>query len=260
MSDWTLHHGDCLDPVTGLASLADKSVDVVITDPPYSEHVHTASRRGSMRAEPGKGRAAISRSVDLGFAHLTPEVMAWTACELARLARRWVLVFCDVEGVHAWRAALGAAGLEPVRIGAWIKIGGTPQFTGDRPATGFEAVVIAHPVGKKRWNGGGRPAVWSVPIVLDRGGADTAEARVHTTQKPLALMERLVRLFSDPGETILDPFAGSGTTGVAAIRLGRRFVGWERDERYADIARKRIGSAREQLDISRLYPDLEVTP
>jgi site-specific DNA-methyltransferase (adenine-specific) len=46
-------------------------------------------------------------------------------------------------------------------------------------------------------------------------------------QKPLALMDVLVRLFSEPGELILDPFAGSGTTGVAALRLGRRFVGWE---------------------------------
>jgi DNA modification methylase len=71
----------------------------------------------------------------------------------------------------------------------------------------------------------------------------------HQTQKPLALMELLVRLFSDKGELILDPFAGSGTTGVAAIRLGRRFLAWETNPEYAAIARRRLEAAREQLEL-----------
>jgi len=62
-------------------------------------------------------------------------------------------------------------------------------------------------------------------------------------------MEILVRLFSDRGALILDPFAGSGTTGVAALRLGRRFLGWEMNPEYAALARKRLSSAREQLGI-----------
>jgi DNA modification methylase len=62
-------------------------------------------------------------------------------------------------------------------------------------------------------------------------------------------MESLIRDFTDPGDTILDPFMGSGTTGVAAIRLGRSFIGWERDHRYFAIAQKRIAAAREQLEI-----------
>jgi site-specific DNA-methyltransferase (adenine-specific) len=71
----------------------------------------------------------------------------------------------------------------------------------------------------------------------------------HQTQKPLALMELLVRLFSEKGELILDPFAGSGTTGVAAIRQGRRFLGWELNGEYVAIARKRLAVAREQLQL-----------
>ena len=62
-------------------------------------------------------------------------------------------------------------------------------------------------------------------------------------------MDVLVRLFSDRGELILDPFAGSGTTGVAALRLGRRFIGWEMNAASADIARRRLATAREQLEI-----------
>lgn len=72
-------------------------------------------------------------------------------------------------------------------------------------------------------------------------------AHEHPTQKPISLMQALVRDFTDPDDLILDPFAGSGTTGVACRRLGRRFIGWERDPKYAEIARSRIDAAREQL-------------
>ena len=62
-------------------------------------------------------------------------------------------------------------------------------------------------------------------------------------------MERLILDFTDPGDLILDPFAGSGTTGVAAVRLGRRFVGWEKDPKYHAIATKRLAGTREQLSL-----------
>ena len=246
MSDWTLHLGDCLDPVTGLASLADKSVDHVICDPPYSENVHGAQRRGHIESEPGTGRSSFNRSVDLGFESLSAGVRSDVAIHCGRIARRWAMAFCDVESAHLWSADLVMSDLDYVRTMAWIKIGSTPQFTGDRPAVGFEAIVLAHQPGKKRWNGGGKHGVYSMPIVLDRGHA---VERVHTTQKPDRLMEMLIRDFTDPGETILDPFAGSGTTGVAAIRMGRKFIGWERDPKYHAIAMKRLAAAREQLEL-----------
>ena len=76
----------------------------------------------------------------------------------------------------------------------------------------------------------------------------------HETQKPVALMSALVRDFTDPGELVCDPFAGSGTTGVACIRLGRRFIGWERDPKYFAVAVKRLTAARGQL---RLFEGVE---
>jgi site-specific DNA-methyltransferase (adenine-specific) len=243
MSDrWSLHHGDCL---PWLAAMPDKSVDVCLTDPPYSEHVHGKSRAGSRELRQGrwdKSKAAISRSADLGFPAITPEEMAETSRHLARVTRRWVLVFSDMESTADWRRCLVAAGLDYVRTGVWVKLGATPQFTGDRPAPGFEAITIAHPKGKKRWNGGGTNAVWTHAIELNRGGGNE---RLHTTQKPLPLLLELVSLFSDPGETILDPYAGSGTTGVAALRLGRRFLGAEKDVAYAQTASERL-TAEEQ--------------
>ena len=75
------------------------------------------------------------------------------------------------------------------------------------------------------------------------------DLRCHPTQKPLSLMEALVRDFSDPGELVLDPFAGAGTTGVAALSLGRRFLGWELDPAHAATAQRRLAEVRPQLEL-----------
>jgi site-specific DNA-methyltransferase (adenine-specific) len=71
----------------------------------------------------------------------------------------------------------------------------------------------------------------------------SAGKSLHPTQKPVALMEYLIRTYTNEGETVLDNTMGSGTTGVACARAGRRFVGIERDEAFFEIARKRIESA-----------------
>lgn len=219
--------------------MPDKSVDVVITDPPYSEHVHSKSRRGLTVTHKANATDEISERRELGFDSITAEVMSAIAAQLGRLSRRWVAVFCDEWSDHLWRDALEAAGLEYIRTCIWIKIGGAPQFTGDRPAVGHEYIILAHPPGRKRWNGGGKTGVYSFATAIDRDRSGL-DFRVHTTQKPLRLMEELVRDFADEGELVLDPFAGSGTTGMAAIRNGRRFMGWERDPNYHEIATKRL--------------------
>lgn len=240
--------GDCLDPVSGLVSLGDgdiqSGVDVVMTDPPYSEHVHSRSMRGAVG-----WKGAPCERADLGFDSLDGRTLLTASAQFERLARRWVLVFSDVESAHLWRESLEARGLEYVRTCFWHKVCGTPRFTGDRPAVACEAITVCHRPGRKRWNGGGKQGLYSFPVAVGRPGRQQDDARVHTTQKPLALMESLVRDFTDPGELICDPFAGSGTTGVAAKRLGRRFIGWERDPKYHAIAEKRIAGAREQFSL-----------
>lgn len=230
----TVHHGKVEDVLPKLST-----VDVTITDPPYSEHTHKSVRSAKMHANDRGGRygSDVRRTVELGFESLTPELREFCAVQFARLTQRWVLVFSDVESDYLWRDDLVTAGLDYVRTGAWVKVGSTPQFSGDRPATGFEAVTIAHPKGRKRWNGGGKHALWSVPIVLNRSGNDP---RWHTTQKPLALMDVLVDQFSEPGETILDAFGGSGTTAVAASRLGRKCIVIEQNEGHCESIVKRL--------------------
>lgn len=232
-----LRLGDCLDPVTGLASLPDKSVDVVITDPPYEAEAHTKQRRCRDVLE---GRAV---SAALTFAPMDQASRLHAAREIGRLARRWSLVFCQVEAAMEWRSVLEAGRLGYVRTMVWVKPDGSPQFTGDRPGMGYESVVVVHASDeKKRWNAGGKRGVYEFLTGKNRSG--------HPTEKPESLMAALVADFTDPGELILDPFAGSGTTGVAAIRLGRRFIGWERDEKYHAIATKRLSGTREQLTLA----------
>src|SRR5262245_39819475 len=227
---WNIHVGDCL---AGLAELDSASVDVVITDPPYEAEAHTSER---LVARAG-GRLAVE---PITFPPITEEQRCESSRQMARLARRWILVFCQVEAAMKWRAALEAAGAVYKRTCIWVKPDGKPQYSGDRPGIGYESIVACHAPGRSTWNGGGSHGVF----VVNKGGDPRTG---HQTQKPLALMEVLVRLFSNPGELVLDPFAGSGTTGVAAIRLGRRFLGWEMNPDYASIARKRLTAAREQL-------------
>ncbi len=244
--DYTVVPGDCAEL---LPLLVDKGVDHVITDPPYSSDVHRGMRAGKRAEMPSArdARARTRQATDLGFAHITPELRALVAQHAARVARRWSLVFSDVESVHLWRRDLEAAGLTYRRTGAWMRLGGAPQLSGDRPAAGFEAIAIAHPKGRSKWNGGGKAGVWSHAVVINRVGRGGRKEgviplRVNEAQKPLGLMLDLVAQFTEPGDLVLDPFCGSGTTGVACAQLGRRFIGFELRPEQVEHALRRIGS------------------
>lgn len=227
----------CGDAVDLLREIPDDGVDVTLTDPPYSEHVHANSRVGAKTATVKK-KKRISKAKDLGFASLSRPLRAQICHELARVTRRWVLVFSDHEGSVGWANDLRYAGLELVRYGVWVKKGAPPQFSGDRPGVGHEVIVIAHrppPGNKKQWNGGGHHARWEYAI--------ERKNRVHTTQKPSALCDALVAQFSNEGETILDPFTGSGAILTAAVRAGRRPLGFEIDPHYARLSSEAVHQA-----------------
>lgn len=214
----TIYHGDCRD------ALPSVSVDVTITDPPYAERTHAGARSGN----------AIGRRL-ISFDSFTESELTEIATKLVQITSRWVLMTCDWH--HA--SQLENSG-HLVRLGVWIKPNSAPQFTGDRPAMGWEAVAILHRQGRKQWNGGGHSAVWH--HVIEQGQ--------HPTQKPLGLVKQWVNLFSNPEELILDPFMGSGTTLRAAKDLGRKAIGIEREERYCEIAAKRL--SQEVFDFSEV--------
>lgn len=230
--------GDCLIEMQKL----DK-VDVCIFDPPYSKYVHANIRTAAI----SKTRRNV-HDVNLCFDSIAFDWMQKCAVELARIVKRWVLVFCGVEASHEWIAALQSVGFDYVRTGAWVRKG-APQFTGDRPGCGYDSIVICHPKGRKKWNGGGTDSVWSHGTVHGCRPCGSNNTREHPTQKPLPLMVELVSLFSDSGETVLDCTCGAGSTGVAAVRLGRHFIGIEQQEKWATIARERCAAEDDGSDV-----------
>jgi DNA modification methylase len=235
--------GDCIE---GMSDLPDRSIDHFITDPPYAPRAMRNVKTHGMIKERRDGVM-----YDFGYVGMTPKLRLEAAREMARLARRWVLVWSDVESMDLWRDVLEDAGLSYVRYGYWWRENGAPQFTGDRPAQGVEGCVIMHGPERMAWNGGGRPALWKGPI--SRGNARPG----HSTPKPEWLMDAQVREFTDPGDLVCDPFVGSGTTGVSCVKLGRRFIGWELRESFHEEAAKRLASAKEQIQI--VEPSRHVT-
>ena len=217
-----IYHGDCREVITTLGP-----VDHVMTDPPYGEETHEGARTGS------------GQSVLVDFASTEAAKIAAMLAPI-RL-KRWAILTIDWQHVLPLKQS-PPAGWRFVRHGAWVKPNGAPQFTGDRPAQGWEAVAILHAgvSGKMRWNGGGYPAVWIHNKVQG----------YHPTGKPESLLLEWVAQFSDAGDLILDPFMGSGTTLAAAKRLGRRAIGIELEERYCEIAARRLRQEALPLEVA----------
>jgi site-specific DNA-methyltransferase (adenine-specific) len=216
----TLYLGDCREVLPLLAS-----VDHVISDPPYARDVYLRMGHGGKDAR-HKSMAIVKMAA--GEIGCIDEALGPVAVQIGRLVRRWVIVFSDVETTGRWREAFVGAGLRYVRTGAWVKPDAMPQMSGDRPGVGFEPCTIAHAQGQMRWNGGGGLALWTY---FTAKGASRPD---HPCPKPEPLMRELVDQFTDIGDLILDPFGGSGTTGVAAKRMGRRCILIEQEEKHCE--------------------------
>lgn len=217
IGDATLYLGDCRELLPTLGK-----VDAVVTDPPYQEKTHKGSLEG------------------IDFAPLESHGIA---NQMLAVSSGWVLAFCEFEQLGHYQAAVGEC---YIRGGVWDKVTSMPQLTGDRPAQWGEAIAIMHNKGRKKWNGGGKAANWRIP---HEGGKE------HPTQKPVALMGALLRDFTNTGDAVLDPFMGSGTTGVAAVKLGRSFIGIECEPSYFAIACRRIEAAYKQPDMFIQRPE-----
>ena len=231
---------DCFEAMAGMD---DKSVDLVLSDPPYEENMHVA-KAGA------RGKKVSNSPFDIkgrkfrtdGQVELKPIAFASidgirekAAAEMVRLSRGWVLVFCTPEGIAPWRDAFEAAGAKYKRACFWVKPDSAPQFNGQGPAFAVEAfVAVWCGTGFSKWNGGGRRNWFICPT--NWPGRDGR----HPTEKPVPLMAQLVSLFSAPDALVFDPFCGTGAIGVASVKTGRRFLGCEFNPEWAAIANERI--------------------
>lgn len=245
IGDATLYLGDCLEVMPTLVA-----VDHIICDPPYEREAHDPGRRLNGRTIELRDRR--KREIDvapLDFVPMTAELRAAVSEQCRRVASGWVLVFCQAEAVSLWRDCLEAAGCKYRRPMIWVKPDSAPQLSGDRPAMGYESIVAAWAgIGRSTWNGGGRRGVFTFNK-HDPGFGHGGASNDHQTRKPEALMSELVALFTSQGDTVLDCFMGSGTTGVSCAKLGRSFIGIELDARHFETACDRIRKAYSQPDI-----------
>jgi site-specific DNA-methyltransferase (adenine-specific)/modification methylase len=216
IGDATLYLGDCREILPTLTI-----VDAVITDPPYG-----IGADKNLRANKQHGNAAAP-SKDYGLAQWDskpPEAeMLGAVIRAGRLAVLWGGNYFGLPPSACWLV--------------WDKENGNNGYADCELAwTNMDKAVRRI---KWRWAG-----------MLQQDMANKEE-RVHPTQKPVPVMQWCIEQTGNP-QTILDPFMGSGTTGVAAIQMGRQFIGIEREQKYFDIACKRIEQAVSQ---PRLFDD-----
>lgn len=226
-------HGDAL---AVMAEMPDASIDAVITDPPYcSGSVSESSRSGA------KGQGLRSENLtrfgwftgdNMGTAGLI-FLLRSVAFESIRLLKGSgsMLVFCDWRMVPNLAPAIESAGLRYQNMVVWDK--GHMGL-----GAGFRAqheIILHFTAGSPEYADKGLGNVLKCSRV--RG-----DDREHQTEKPVALIEQLVRVVCPQGGTILDPFGGSGTTAVAANNLGRKAICIERDLEHVETARRRIAT------------------
>lgn len=214
----------CHDSFAKMVGILDGSYDVMITDPPYASEVQDNLRSGSLVGNKGVPK------YELGFAPLNRR--EWII-DAVRITQRWVISFCGVEEFGRYQDILGK---KYVRGAIWAKPNAMGQLTADRPSTAFEGITCCHDLDtKKRWNGRGSYGIWSC-------NGTRGIANRHPNEKPIDLCLKLVSLFSERGETVFDPFCGSGAIGAACVLLGRNYVGLDSDPYWVDEASKRLGS------------------
>lgn len=218
------------DALAVLAELPEKSVDLVLTDPPYNISTDFTIEFSD--------RSTISH--DFGeWDHDKIFPPEWVPAVVRTLTDTGVFVsLYDNRTIHQLVRVLEAEGLELRQKAYWHKQNPTPQIYGVKWQEAVEELVVAtrnegrgHHFRAER---GQRHNVVTTPI------CQGSERHDHPTQKPKRLFRPFIQWWSEPGDVILDPFAGTGTVCVVAQELGRHYIGIEQQEAYVETARHRL--------------------
>mgnify|MGYP000119592822 CR=1 FL=1 len=217
-----LHEADALDFVRGLP---DACVDAVITDPPYAS---TGDAASIMRTS--AGAFSVPRETQFYEAWLREQLREWVRV-LRPTGVVWMTI--DWRGAMALDTACARLGLRSPKVGVWDR-GGLGMGYALRST--YECFAV---VAMPRWS----PLRHDVPDVWRAKWTPSHRKHGHSAEKPVELFRIAIETFTSANSVVLDPFAGSGTTGVACAITSREFVGVERDDRFALVARKRIEAA-----------------
>lgn len=235
--------GDCLEV---LPTLEAGSVDAVVTDPPYcsggyleaQKNTKAQGLRGATVAAEGFEWFTSDNMSTFGLLFLLRSVVL--GCSLTVKPGRSVLIFTDWRMVPALAPALESSGLRYRNMIIWDK-GSAGLGVGFKPA--YE-VVLEFCKGTTEYQSlSGQNVI--------RNARVSAQLKEHGAQKPVELIEQLLEVVTSISWLVLDPFMGSGTTGVACVRTGRKFIGIEKEPKYFEIAKRRI------IDELNRFPLLE---
>jgi site-specific DNA-methyltransferase (adenine-specific) len=236
----TLYLGDCLEIIPTL-----EGVDAVITDPPYSSGGAFRSDRDRSTEKKYLGSYGNAGAVQIDFSGDNRDALGWgywatlwTSLCLRRMKRGSpIVMFTDWRQLPNASNVLQAAGYSWRGVGVWDK--GSARPMSGRFMHQAEYFVWGT-VGAMPWD-------FEAPCLpgVFRHNTPSAGDREHQTEKPVALMEEICRIAPASG-LVLDPFMGSGTTGIACLNQGRRFIGIEIEPKYFDIACRRVDDSMRQ--------------
>ena len=235
-----LIHGDNTEL---MGKLPSKSVDLVVTDPPY---LHVKGGMKSKRFNVGKVWASDSHMVTEMSDFGKEQIFDFLDNSLRVLKKANMYVFCSklqiihyFEYLSEYNSKVPKSKALKYDLLIWDKLD-SRMMSSKFHASDIEYVIRIYEAGvslDKVWNKDGTKADSDHYMKLQSFKKPTGE---HTTQKPIELIKRLIRISSNEGDTVLDPFMGSGTTGIASKALGRSFIGMEVSEKYFKLSSDRI--------------------
>lgn len=239
--------GDC---VSVLNSLPEASVDLIFADPPYNLQLQNDLWRPNMTKVD-----AVDDEWDqfASFAEYDNFTQDWLlACRRVLKETGTLWVIGSYHNIYRVGPILMDLGYWILNDAVWVKTNPMPNFRGVRFTNAHETLIWAqktkgakytfnHHAMKSLNDGLQMRSDWYLPICSGRERLRTNHGeKAHATQKPEALLYRVILSSSNPGDVVLDPFFGTGTTGAMAKKLGRRWIGIERNEEYINLAKQRI--------------------
>lgn len=233
-----LYFGDWVERLTGV------ECDTLIVDPPYGDRCHSghdAGVSGAREAYEGAGRSRSygnARRRELSYGRWTPDDVRHFVAEWEPRTRGWFCAMSCSDLFPYWRECLEAQGRCTFAPIPCVIRGMSVRLAGDGPSSWAVYLNVARPRAKKFSTWGTLPGAY----VVTRKGGDQ-----HIGGKPLELMRAIVRDYSRKGDLVCDPCAGFATTGIAALGLGRKFVGAEIEKKTFERGFERLGSY--QMDL-----------
>ena len=230
--------------------LADVECDALICDPPYSMKTHDGHDDGVQGIEPknGEPRYNVKRYAlglppirrVLDYTGWTPDDVNAFVSSWAPRTRGWMVCFTSHDLVPAYEQALAEQKRMTFCPLPWFAPGSRVRLTGDGPSSWTCWIIVSRPRRQPYSKWGTLPGGYVCTADKPDGAGVERGSKTVVGGKPLGLMRAIVRDYSRPGDLVCDPFVGSGTTAIAALSEGRRFVGSEMDPKHHAIATARL--------------------